>query len=332
MNIFILGGTKFVGRHLVEAALAAGHTLTLFNRGQTDPTLFPQVELIKGDRDGGLEPLADRKFDAVIDTCGYVPRVVKQAAQFFSQSAALYVFISTISVYKAEKGASRIDERTPVAQIENTATEEITGETYGALKALCEHVIREEFPTRALFIRPGIIAGPYDPTDRFTYWAHRIAHSKRIIAPGDGTQPIQIIDARDLAHWIIQLIERQCTGFYNAVGPAVPMTMKRILTECISATTGGAEVVWLSKETLQAHGVTDDNFPLWLPEKDDWWLFSVDPARAISAGLTLRPVAATAADTVAWADQLPEAFQPKTGLNASVEAKILAAESAVNPI
>jgi 2'-hydroxyisoflavone reductase len=174
MNILILGGTKFLGRHIAEAALAAGHTLTLFNRGQTDPTLFPQVELIKGDRDGGLQPLSDRKFDAIIDTCGYVPRVVKQAAQCFSQTAALYVFISTISVYKPEKGASRVDERTPVAQIENTATEEITGETYGALKALCEHVIREEFPTRALFIRPGIIAGPYDPTDRFTYWADRM--------------------------------------------------------------------------------------------------------------------------------------------------------------
>lgn len=326
MKLLVLGGTRFIGRHIVETALDAGHDVTLFNRGQSNPELFPQVRTIIGDRDGGMDSLrGDTDWDAVIDTCGYVPRVVKQSADLFAQSAALYVYISTVNVYEPPSGTSLVDERTPVKALPSSADETITPETYGSLKAASELVIRDAFPTRALFIRPGIVVGPYDPTDRFSYWVHASATKRKVIVPGDGTQPVQIIDARDLAQWIVKLAERQVTGFYNAVGPAVPVTMKRLIHACLDATNNGGEVAWLNWDDVTRLGYTEENFPLAIANRDDWWIFSVDPARAISAGLTLRPLSVTINDTLSWLNALAQPFTPKVGLPSDADALLLGA-------
>jgi 2'-hydroxyisoflavone reductase len=318
MKLLVLGGTKFVGRHLVQAALDAGHDVSIFNRGITNPGLFPQVRHFVGDReDGRFDALKGHEWDGVIDTCGYLPRIVKQSAQVFSGSAALYVFISTISVYSPPKGTSLIDVRTPVYA---TATSE---SEYGPMKAMSEVEVRDVFPTRALIIRPGIIVGPHDPTDRFTYWVYKSGKEKRFIAPGNGTQPVQIIDARDLAHWIVKLVEKQATGFYNAVGPAVPVTMRRLLEACLDGTASSAEIVWLSQSELDKLSVDAEKFPLYLSGRDDWYMFSVDPARAISAGLTLRPLSATVRDTFNWIETLPASYQPGEGLTREVESPLL---------
>src|SRR5512136_1410936 len=217
MNLLIIGGTRFVGRHLVEYALARGHTLTLFNRGQSNPDLFPRVEQLHGDRAADLSLLQDRSWDAVIDTCGYVPRIVRLSAQTLAGRTDRYVFISTVSVY-AQDNPRGMDENAPLAALKDETIEEITSETYGGLKALCEKAVEAVYPNRALIIRPGLIVGPYDPTDRFTYWPWRTAQGGEVLAPGNPDQPQQIIDARDMARWIVQMVEAKRTGVFNAVG------------------------------------------------------------------------------------------------------------------
>jgi len=330
MKILIIGGTRFLGRHLVSAAMNYGHEITLFNRGKTNPELFPKVETIVGDRDGGLNVLTDRNWDAVIDTCGYVPRIVRTSAQTLAKVVKHYVFISSISVYADEAAVSIhsndvLDENSPVGTIEDETVEEITGETYGPLKALCEQEVQKAFPEGALIIRPGLIVGPYDSSDRFTYWPVRLARGGDVLAPGDPQMPVQIIDARDLAEWNIRLIEDQVTGVFNATGPEKLLTMQTILETCQKVANVPAEFIWASEEFLLEQNVTPfTEVPLWLP-KAVWGMSEVNISRAVAAGLQFRPLAETVTDTLTWAQTRSANYEWINGLKPERETKLLAA-------
>jgi len=299
MKLLILGGTMFLGRHLVDSALVRGHTITLFNRGKTNPDLFPEVEKIRSDRKESLAPLAGRRFDAVIDTCGYVPRVVRMAATALAPLADHYTFISSISVYADMKTPGQ-GEDAPLATLADETTEEVTGETYGGLKALCERVVTATLPGRSLVIRPGLISGPYDPTDRFTYWPVRIARGGEVLAPAPPEATTQHIDGRDLAAWTIHAVEQRLTGVFNATGPAYPLTWQEILETCRRVSGSDATFTWVSAAFLAEQDVVPwSEIPLWVPEEESGML-NVSVARAVAAGLAFRPLAATVADTLAW--------------------------------
>ncbi|HZH97350.1 MAG TPA: NAD-dependent epimerase/dehydratase family protein [Fimbriimonadaceae bacterium] len=324
MKILVIGGTAFVGRHIVEVALRKGHELTLFNRGKRNPSLFPDVEKLIGDRYDDLHLLDHRHWDAVIDTSGYVPRVVQASAQKLHDCADHYCFISTISVY-SDVGATGPTEDSKVGALQDETVEEITGETYGPLKVLCEEEVRAAFPDDALIIRPGLIVGPYDHTDRFTYWPLRFHRGGRILAPDRKEQPVQFIDARDLAEWTVSMVEGEVTGTYNAVGPSSPMSFGEFIA-CCSTTVGNpqAEVVWTPTPVLQAQGVSPwTDLPLVLPyDGSEDGMALVVNEHAVENGLTLRPVEDTIRDTLEWALTRGE-HEMKAGLLPEREAEVL---------
>jgi 2'-hydroxyisoflavone reductase len=284
-RILILGGTGFVGPAMVEAAQARGHTLTLFNRGKTNPTLFPDVEKLQGDRDGKLQALEGRKWDAVIDTSGYVPRVVKMSADLLASAVDQYIFISTISVYAGFEKPN-MDETGPLATIDDPKNEEVK-KNYGALKALCEKTIEAAMPGRVLTVRPGLIVGPRDPTGRFTYWPTRVERGGEVLAPGSGTDPVQFIDVRDLAEWTIRMIESRGVGIFNALGPAGRLEISSMLDQVKAAIpSSDARFTWVSAEFLEKEGVHPwSDMPTWIPATGDHagaatlaWLKSLDEA------------------------------------------------------
>lgn len=322
-KILILGGTRFLGRALVDAGLAAGHELTLFNRGQTNASLYPGLERLRGDRDGHLKPLIGRGWDAVIDTCGYVPRVVRSSARLLAESVGHYTFISSISVY-AEPPIRLMDEQAPLATIDDEGVEEVTGETYGALKALCERAVTEEMGGRALLVRSGLIVGPHDPTDRFTYWPVRVSRGGEILAPASPQVPVQFIDVRDLAHWILHATEQRLTGAFNVTGPAESLTLGELLAESRKVAGTEASLTWVDEEFLMARNVAPfTELPLWLPETVA--AFSeVSIAKTLNAGLGFRPLPDTIADTLAWATTRPEDHEWRAGLSSEREAELLA--------
>jgi 2'-hydroxyisoflavone reductase len=326
-KILILGGTGFLGPALVELAQARGHTLTLFNRGKTRPHLFPEVEKLHGDRDGNLKALEGRKWDAVIDTSGYVPRVVRASAELLAPQVEHYVFISTISVYK-DMSHSGIDEDAPVATVEEEKTEDVS-QHYGALKALCEKAAEVVMPGRVASVRPGLIAGPGDPTDRFTYWPVRVARGGEVLAPGDGEDPVQFIDARDLAAFILRLVENRVMGTYNATGPASTFSMRELLEACKAANGGDARFTWADATFLEEQKVRPwSDMPVWIPRSgEDKGMGRVSNARALALGLTFRPTVDTARDTLAWFKTLPPERQAKmrSGLTVEREREVLAA-------
>jgi 2'-hydroxyisoflavone reductase len=323
MKILILGGTKFLGRHLVDAALARGHEVTLFNRGKTDPNLFPDLETILGDRGQDIEKLAGREWDAVVDVAGYVPRIVRMSAQALEKSVKKYVFISSISVYGDFKQAG-IDESYPVGKLEDESVEEVTGETYGPLKALCEKTVQDIYGDRALIVRPGLIVGPHDPTDRFTYWPMRVKRGDDVITPDKPQTPIQIIDVRDLSEFIIKLIEDDASGIYNATGPDSELMMGEFLDACKRVSGSVAAFHWASVEFLQEHEVAPwSDMPVWIPDTEEEAGFSrVDVSKAIKAGLKFRPLEETIRDTITWAETRPADHQWRAGLDPTKE-KIL---------
>lgn len=325
MKLLIIGGTQFLGRAIVEDALARGHTLTLFNRGRTNAGLFPSVETIVGDRATDIARLGERHWDAVIDTCGYTPGVVAQSAHYLAQRVGHYTFISTISVYDlAQVGQSTITESAPLATLpEDADPETLTGETYGPLKVLCEREVEAALPGRALISRPGLIVGPHDPTNRFTYWVRRIAQGGEVLAPGTPEHPVQIIDVRDLAAWTLQAIEDGTTGLFNATGPQAPLTMAATLDGIRQALQTKATFTWVPDEVLLAYGVSPFmELPLWLPREMADQMMQVDVSRALQAGLKPRPLRATAEDTYAWVSALAEA-PGQAGLARDKEAQIL---------
>jgi 2'-hydroxyisoflavone reductase len=327
MKILILGGTKFLGRHLVDAALARGHEVTLFNRGKTNSTLFPNVETIIGDREHDIEKLSGREWDAVIDVAGYLPRIVRLAANGLERSVRRYIYISSISAYDdAALNQIGIDESGQVGKLEDETIEEITGETYGPLKALCEKTVQDLYGERALIIRPGLIIGPHDPTDRFTYWPMRIKTGGDIIAPQGPDVPVQIIDVRDLSEFVIKMIEEDASGIYNATGPATPLTFGEMLDACKRVTGSAATIHWASVEFLKQHEVEPwSDMPVWVPDNAENAGFSrFNISRAIDAGLKFRPLEETVRDTIAWAETRPADHEWRAGLNLDKERILLA--------
>lgn len=330
MKLLMLGGTVFLGRHITQAALKRGHQVTLFTRGKTHPDLFPEAERLTGDRNVDLSALKNRTWDAVIDTCGYAPSVVRASAEALQDRVAHYTFVSSISAY-AELKEPGIREDAPLGQL-NEATEEVTGDTYGPLKALCEAEVERVFGERALIVRPGLIVGPFDPTGRFTYWPTRIAKGGDVLAPGDPEAEVQVIDGRDLALWIVVCAERGTTGVFNATGPLTRLTMRRMLETAIETLNPAARLVWTSEKFLLDNNVGPwMELPVWLPA-DDGGVMSVDIGRALDAGLSFRPLPETMRDTFEWQQTAPDPStlptptgnpRPKAGMEESRERALL---------
>ena len=322
MNLLIIGGTRFLGRALVDEARAAGHTVTLFNRGLSNPDLYPDVEQIHGDRDGGLAALGDRRWDAVIDTCGYMPRIVRAAAGYLAPRVDHYTFISTMSVY-ADPSQPGTDESSAVGTLADESVEEITGETYGPLKALCEQAATEGMGGRALHVRAGLIVGPYDQSDRFTYWPVHVARGGRVLAPGTPDYGVQFVDVRDLAQWTLQATTRRLTGPYNVAGPRVPLPLGDLLNTCRQVSGSDATFTWVGEDFLVAQQVEPyTEIPLWVPaEYGGFNAFSID--KTLSAGLAFRPAAETVRDTLAWATSRPADYVWRNGLSAEREQALL---------
>ena len=293
MKLLVLGGTAFLGRAIVENAFPRGHELTLFNRGRTNPELFPGAEKFRGDRNVELSALAGREWDAAIDVATFLPRAVRLSLDALRDSVSRYVFVSSISAY-ADLSAP-VDERSPVAQLDDPESE--ATEDYGALKAACERVVLDAFGERALVVRPGLIVGPHDPTDRFTYWPRRAAQGGRVLAPAPPEQPVQFIDVRDLAAWIVTAVERGLAGVYNATGSGV--TFGELLEACAKGT--DAELVWVEPERLVAAGVGEwMELPLWVVSPEFAAIHRADVSKATRDGLRVRPLAETLRDTRAW--------------------------------
>ncbi len=322
MKLLLLGGTVFLGRHIVESALTRGHEVTLFNRGQHNPELFPDVEKLHGDRTTDLSALEGRQWDAVIDTSGYVPRVVRASAEALRNSVKHYTFISSISVF-AESDKAGITEDDPVATLQDETVEEVTNDTYGALKALCEQAVEQTLPGRTLIIRPGLIVGPNDPTDRFTYWPVRAARGGEMLAPGRPGDQTQFIDVRDLADWIVRMVEAGTTGAYNATGPDYHLTWGQFLDTCNSVANPDTHLVWVGDAfaaDLMEREVA--NFQPWVPTAYAN-MRSVNCRKAFHAGLTFRPLTDTVRDTLAWKNASPTKNDMRSGLTPELEEQLL---------
>jgi 2'-hydroxyisoflavone reductase len=323
MNLLVLGGTLFLGRHLVEAALARGHEVTLFNRGRTNPDLFPEAERLRGDRDSDLSALEGRSWDAAIDVHGRMPRVVRPVAELLAAAVTHFTFVSSISAY-GEVFPVGLDESFPTADFAE-GTDEDDLANYGPCKAECERIVERVFAGRAFVPRPGLIVGPHDPTDRFTYWPRRVAAGGRVLAPGDPGRQVQIVDARDLADWIVRMVEARATGAHNATGPEYPLTMERMLEACRATAGSDAELVWVGDEFLLAEEVGQwMELPLWLADPDVEGLLSVDVSRAVDSGLSFRPLEETIRDTLGWDCERPESERAdEVGLSPAREAELL---------
>jgi nucleoside-diphosphate-sugar epimerase len=298
MRILVLGGTKFLGRHAVDAALAQGHDVTIFTRGETNPDLFPEVEHLSGNRDGKLDALHGREWDGVVDTSGYVPRVARQSAELLADSVQRYVFVSSISVYADP--SKPLDESSPLDELDDPESENVE-QDYGALKAAVERVVTEVYGDRGTNVRAGLIVGPHDPTERFTYWPRRLAEGGEVLAPGDPSAPVQFIDARDLGAWLVHLAEHGPGGNFNATGPAEPLTLGQLLERAIATLASDAQLRWVDDQTLLDAEVGPwMELPLWLPGDEHSGMMTAEIARACAAGLRFRPLEETVRDTLAW--------------------------------
>jgi len=324
MRILVLGGTIFLGRHIVEAALAEGHEVTIFNRGVHFPDLFPDVEKLRGDRASDLAALRGQSWDAVIDTSGHVPRDVRAATRLLADSVEHYTFVSSINVYP-DYSIIGIDETTPIATIEGEEPTEMTFENYGALKGLCEHEAERAMPGRTTAIRAGLIVGPYDFSDRFTYWPERIARGGVVLAPGRPDRRVQIIDVRDLARWILRTATDKIVGVFNATGPDLVLTMERILETSRDVSESDAAFAWVDDEFLVEHEVGPwIELPLWLPEGTGVdGLCRIDIRHALDAGLQFRPLAETITATLEWARTLPHDRERRAGMKPEREHELL---------
>jgi len=297
MKTLILGGTQFLGRHITQACLDAGHEVTLFNRGQTNPDLFRNdAEIIIGDRDGGLGAIKGRTFDACIDPSGYLPRVVSDSCELLKDSVDHYTFISSISVYPEFTAGQ--DEDAPLAELEDPSVEEVDEHSYGGLKVLCEQAAERNLPGRVLQVRSGLIVGPHDPTDRFTYWPVRIKQGGDFVAPVNSSVPVQVIDARDQAAWIVRSIANNTTGTFNVTGPE--QNLGNVIDVCIEVTGSDATPVWLPEEYLLEKEVTPWlDLPMWLTAEAQG-MMQVSTARAEAVGLTCRDLKDTIRDLLEW--------------------------------
>ncbi len=321
LKILILGGTVFLGRHLTEALLSRGHEVTLYNRGQQNPHLFPAIEKLRGDRDRDISLLNGRSWDAVVDTCGYFPRQVAASAKTLNPHTPLYVYISSVNQY-ADLSVCGVDESHPGAKSIFLAEQPdplLTAESYGPLKAACEEVVRRVYGDGALVVRPGCLVGPYDQAHRFSYWVRRAAAGGAMLVPGGAEQLWQIIDVRDVAEWIVRMLEVGQTGTFNAVGPERPISASRLMQELAAATASDLQPAWVDVQFLR----TAANGRRWL-DLAEWsdlppstaHLYSIDNTHALGAGLSFRPLADTMRDVLAWLAMQPlrdaDALMPDT--------------------
>lgn len=304
MKLLILGGTHYLGRHAVEAALARGHEVTLFNRGRSSPELFANLERLRGDRDGDLSALQGRRWDAVLDPSGYLPGVVRASCDLLKDTVGHYTFISSINAY-ADPTKSGLTEDDALATLPEGSPEEVNGETYGPYKVLSEREVEAVFPGRSAIVRAGLIYGPHDRTDRSAYWPLRAAEGGDVLAPGPPDRKVQLVDVRDLADWLVRLAEAKTSGTFNGTGPETPLTMGRYLDACREVSESDARFVWMDEAFLLEQKVGPfSEMPLWVPEQ--YQAFgTVDCTRAFAAGLRCRPMAETVRDTLAWARTLP---------------------------
>jgi 2'-hydroxyisoflavone reductase len=322
LRILILGGTGFLGPHLVEVGRARGHTLTLFNRGRTRAELFPDVEKLRGDRKGNLKALEGRKWDAVIDNTGFVPKWVKLSAELLAPSVQQYLFISSVSVYPDDV-APGADESTATQKLTEPDSEDVM-KHYGALKAACERTVEAALPGRATNIRPGLIVGPGDLSDRYTYWVVRMQRGGEVLAPSGPDNPVQVIDVRDLTAWMVRCVEERVAGVFNATGPKE--TMAGMLGSCRRASGSDAKVTYADAGFLKEQKVGHwDDLKDWKSEEGPG-LWQIDSSKAVKAGLRNRSGDATASDTLKWWSGLPEERRQKmrAGLTAEREKEVLA--------
>jgi 2'-hydroxyisoflavone reductase len=324
VDILVLGGTRYLGRALAEAALERGDRVTLFHRGQTGAGLLPQAEHVLGDRERDLDRLAGRRWDAVFDTCGFVPRVVDASARSLAGRVGHYTFVSSISVY-AEPSHPRADESAALATLADDTTEAVTGETYGALKALCERAAEVAMPGRVLNARAGLLVGPNDYTDRFPYWVARVERGGDVLAPDAWDQPLQLIDVRDAAAWLLDAASRSVSGPFNLTGPAAPFTFGGFLERANQALGGAARFVRVEESFLTEQGVQPwSEMPLWVPGGASF--LDVSLARAVSQGLAWRPLEETLRDTLAWWKTLPASRTVASSILASPPPASMSAE------
>jgi 2'-hydroxyisoflavone reductase len=319
MKLLVLGGTKFLGRATVEAALARGHEVTLFNRGETNAELFPEAEKLRGDRTQDLSELDGREWDAVVDPSGYVPGVVRRSAEKLEGAVGFYLFVSSLSVY-ADR-SKPLTEGDPVEELGDKPADRLLEDysNYGALKALAEQAVAETLPDAYANVRPGLIVGPHDPTGRFTYWPHRVARGGEIAAPAPPEERVQFIDVRDLAEWMVGLCERRAGGELNAVNEGV--SWGELLEACRDVSGSDATFVWVDGKFLVDQGIEQwMGLPLWIEDESDKGLHRADISRAEATGLTHRPLADTITATLELAETTDSA-----GLSPEREAALLAA-------
>jgi len=336
MKLLIIGGTKFLGRHLIAAAQGGGHEVTLFNRGRHSTENFGGVEQIQGDRHSDLDKLSGRNWDAVIDTCGYLPQSVKASAEALKDAAGLYVFVSSISAY-ADYSRLDFDETATLAELNDEQAEKaaaidpkseltgpVLGEMYGALKVLCEREAEKAMPGRVLQVRSGLIVGSFDPTDRFTYWVMRVAKGGEVLAPGAPNRFVQLIDARDLSEWIIKIIEQNAAGIYNVTGKPFELTMQAMLEEIKKTSESDARFTWVSEEFLNQENVGAwGEMPLYLPESSEEMkgFLAANVDKALQTGLEFRPLRETIRDTLNW--RKTKTDELKAGIDAEREKELL---------
>lgn len=331
MRILILGGTKFLGPAIVRHAMARGHEITLFNRGKTRTELFPNVTKLRGDRNNDLKSLEGGEWDAVVDTSANIPRWVRTASEVLKDSVGQYVYISSISAY-AHPDRMGLEETAATALLDDESVEDVTGGTYGGLKALCERTAEAAFPGRSTSIRPGLIVGPEDPTDRFTYWPVRLRRGGEVLAPGTPEDPVQVIDVRDLGAFIVACVEARHYGTFNAAGPVGGMNVGEMLNACRKAAARDATFTWADADFLEEQGVAAwQHLTVWVPPGSPYGGFGgVSIDKAVRHGLTTRSVEETARDTLRWMDGLPPDRRSEiescrlAGLPAEREAEVLA--------
>jgi 2'-hydroxyisoflavone reductase len=328
MRILMIGGTAFVGRHITQAALDAGHQVTLFHRGQTGRELFGQATHLSGDRNTDLSALAAGTWDATVDVCAYFPRQVRSLAAALVGRGGRHVYISSVSAYSPSVPWG-YDESAPLAEVSEPDAEQVTNENYGGLKVACERLATNLHGPGTTIIRPTYVIGPHDRSYRFTWWVDRIAHGGRVLAPGDPGDPIQLIDARDMASWIVSMLERSVTGTFHAVNPAPPFTFGEMLAAIVAEVAPpGTELAWVPSDFLLAMNVTEGEMPLWpAGDAEGANMSAASPAAAFAAGLSPRPLRETIAG-IAAEDRAPGSGRPEVGMAPGREADVLAAWAA----
>jgi 2'-hydroxyisoflavone reductase len=331
MRILIIGGTVFVGRHIADAAIAAGHDVTLFHRGRSGADLFPSATHLTGDRNEDLSALSAGQWDATIDVCAYFPRQVRSLADALGGRGGQYVFISSTSAYRIP-GSPGFTEDAPLAELDDPASEEFTDETYGGLKVACERVAIEMFgdTVGATVVRPTYVIGPHDESYRFTWWVERIARGGTVLAPGGAADPIQVIDARDMGSWVVSLVERSVTGIFHAVSPPPPFGFGDLLAAIAAEVAPpGTRLTWVDADFLVEFGESTETIPLWPGGDSEREINTADASRASAAGLAPRPIRQSIAEIHAAELATPGKPRAGVGLTREREAELLAAWHAI---